>query len=239
MPSNTPIPNPQDPRKGDRVMAKDIATLNQAVKRLSKRNYPEPFSPFYNKPLRFEVTLGKNDDGFFVTVAEGYLCERNLAKGEDEDAILYHVPDNRLDDEGFPTKFTITNGQAIFLKVIEHANGGVLGGDDMVLVIDDKDVVSTNYMAGIQGSLYYYKLAVFEDFKLKPFLAGSNIFHETGLSADFVLRDCPIVDGTEVVPGEQLVRLTFTSGRLVSQGKSEEELAYHENLETTNVSYCT
>lgn len=201
---------------------------------------------FSRKKMPFEVTLGRTTGEtptYFVTVAHGKVIERDMTKGEDVDALPGYVCTNRLDGAD-PRKFTIAVGQSIFVVIAENTQGAIDSTVDIVLTVADTATTkSLNYIPDVQDGIYYYKLASLEadgdGVKLVDEIAGSHIFHSTGLTADLVLRDCPIIEEGSPLPGVQLWRASFVSGKLAAVGQSEEERAYAPTVEETNVSYCT
>jgi hypothetical protein len=187
MRSNTPVGNNQDPRRGEKILASDIAKLNQAVKRLSKREYPDRFSAFSQKKQAFEVSLkiepsgGEGDPTYKVSVGEGYVVERQVME---DPSLKYHEVDKITYDGGEVTWLPIEAGQAIYVFFECDKKGVIQGVPD--LLVDDDDKAHEHWkpegfqFGGADGS-YYYKLAVFElpegNPRIKNFHTGENIDH--------------------------------------------------------------
>ena len=193
----------------------------------------------------FSVILSKTDLGVnYVTVTHGLVIERQLTAGLAENALIEHPCNNRL-TTGVPTKFNVNAGQAIYVQVLEDNLGAVKPGADVILLVGNDGLESTNHIPTSQDGEYYYRLAAFEAdgdaLIMVPYAAGSHIYHETGLTADAILRDCPTFSEGDPtpIPGAQLFRLSFVSGRLVSSGESEAARPYADTKEETTVMYCS
>ena len=186
MGNKTNIPtNPQAPKRGDRVKAKDIQQLAAQVKRLSRAGrenyagafYRAPDSPFMPK-LR-----GKKDDpqAYEIALAKGYVVERRIP---DSNALIYHFPTGLVDDDDKPIYQAISDGQAIYIKVLVKKDG-TIEEEPSVLVAED-ELAGAHYKPkifdfdGADGE-HNYKIAVFEIVDSKPRLklygAGDNIDH--------------------------------------------------------------
>lgn len=192
--------------------------------------------------LPFNVKLGKAlDDTYYVTVEHGVVIERNLSALLDEQATRYFPATNRTGEDGLQTEFAIEVGQAIFVVVTDDNFGKIDAAVPVVLAVDDKEKKSLNYIPGVQTGVTYYKLAELEiaegNPRLKYFCARSNIKHDGGLTADVVLETCPHIPPGETspVPGEQLIRMSFVSGKLAVVGKTVAERAYAETLEISAI----
>ena len=199
------------------------------------------------RPLPFDVFLGKYEgtEDYYVTVAEGYVCDRAMEVLAGANSLFNYKPDNLEDAFGDPTKFPITTGQGIFVQVLEDEFGAIKPGADVILTVEAETKESRNFIPGTQDGEYYYKLAQLENIDGKPtlvyFLSGSHIYHATGLTADVVIRDCPYFPEGEFesVPGAQLIRMSFVSGKLVSVGEAELTRPYAETKHETTVMYCS
>jgi hypothetical protein len=162
-------------------------------------------------------------------------------------SVRYYPCVNRLAEDGSPAQFAITSGQAIFVKVTDDAFGKIDPAVDVVLVVAANTTKSLTYIPGVQTGICYYKLAelVVESgvAKLVYFAARSNIYHGSGLTADVVLESCPFFEpeAESPTPGQQLIRLSFVSGKLASAGKTQAERAYAETLEirAVDAEVCT
>ena len=244
---NTDIKLPELVRPGDQITAKWANSIRAVLQRLRDRTpvaTPDRPPPL---PKPFEVTLGKTPGGsYYVVVADGKICEREMTAGEDVDALLFYSCHNRLDAiTDNPTKFDIAIGEAIFVNIFENEYGAIApgaGGTDINLIVASTSTKSTNYIPGVQDGNYYYKLAELEAYegsaRLVNYLAGSHIYHPSGLTADFVIRDCPVYPETsETAP--ILMRASFVSGKLVSVGETEAARAMATTLEENNLVHCS
>jgi hypothetical protein len=190
---------------------------------------------------RFFVNLiAKGSGQYAVTVEEGYLIERNMLAGNDEDALIYHECVNRVKN-GELMEFDIQVYQAVFVQALENEFGTLKGGDDITLFIGPKDEISKNTIPGIQAGVYLYKLAELEEFqggtRLRFFCAGSNIFHKSGLTADILINSCPEDLDSEPI---QLLRGSFTSGSLVSVDESVSARPYAQTVADIGIqNYCS
>jgi hypothetical protein len=243
---DTDIKLPELVKVGDQITARWANSIRGALQRLRDRQPVLTASQAISIPKPFEVTLGltPGTGDYYVVVSAGKICERQMAAGLAEDALFFHVCDNQFDISGTPEKFTIEVGEAIFVNILEDDYGAIKPGEDITLVVDDKDKMSTNYIPGPtpQAGSYFYKLAELEAYegsvRLVPFLAGSHIYHQTGLTADLVIRDCPVYPETnETAP--ILLRASFVSGMLVSVGETESARSMAETLEENNLVHCS
>ena len=241
---DTDIKLPELVKVGDQITARWANSIRGALQRLRDRQPVLTGSQAISIPKPFEVTLGADGGQYYVVVSAGKICERQMAAGLAEDALFFHVCDNQFDASGNPEKFTIAIGEAIFVNILEDNYGAIKPGSDITLVVDDKDKMSTNYIPGptAQAGSYFYKLAELESYegsvRLVPFLAGSHIYHQTGLTADLVIRDCPVYPQTnETAP--ILLRASFVSGMLVSVGETESARSMAETLEENNLVHCS
>lgn len=221
MSSNLPIGNGQNPNKGDRVRAKHIVNLDEKIKRLSRRVNidTQVASKFVNLPFDPAIRIKEGTSSpyeYQISVSRGIVVERQLSAGTGVDALIYHEPDNALTDD-LPTWFDIDDGESLFVKVPESSDGKVTAGATLVLVVAASTTESTNYIPSTQAGEYYYKICEFtivDDFPvIERFVAGSHIYHETGLTHDMQFLTC---EDPIYFTQTQLARLTFTSGRLVS-----------------------
>lgn len=186
MSKKTNIPtNPQAPKRGDRVKAKDIQQLAAQVKRLSRTGRENYAGAFYRAPdAPFMPKLrGKKDDpqAYEIALAKGYVVERRIP---DSNALIYHFPTGLVDDDDKPIYQAITDGQAIYIKVLVKKDG-TIEEEPSVLVAED-ELAGVHYKPkifdfdGADGE-HNYKIAVFEIVDGKPRLklygAGDNIDH--------------------------------------------------------------
>lgn len=230
----TPVPLPPvaKGRKAHLLSTAALNTIRSGMQRLANRprmgggpitaDTIPPFSCF----LRYDATAAK----YHITASPGYVCERDIVAGLAADALDYIEPSNMWDG-GYPTEFEIAVDQALFVLVPELASGAV-NAANIALTIDDDDTESTNYIPGptAQAGKYYYKLAALKTIDgvltLQYFLAGSHIFHVSGLTADFIIRECPYSGAPEGTDGEQIGRLSFLSGKLRAMNETESERDY-------------
>ena len=186
MGNKTNLPtNPQAPKRGDRVKAKDIQQLAAQVKRLSRQGRDTHIGSFYRAPdSPFMPKLrGKKDDpqAYEIALAKGYVVERRIPDGN---ALIYHFPTGLVDDDDKPIYQAISDGQAIYIKVLVKKDG-TIEEEPSVLVAED-ELAGAHYKPkifdfdGADGE-HNYKIAVFEIVDSKPRLklygAGDNIDH--------------------------------------------------------------
>lgn len=186
MGNKTNLPtNPQAPKRGDRVKAKDIQQLAAQVKRLSRQGRDTHIGSFYRAPdSPFMPKLrGKKDDpqAYEIALSKGYVVERRIP---DDQALIYHFPTELVDEDDNPIYHDITDGQAIYVKVLVKKDG-TIEEEPTVLVGKDK-LAGAHYKPkifdfdGADGE-HNYKIAVFEIVDSKPRLklygAGDNIDH--------------------------------------------------------------
>lgn len=186
MGNKTNLPtNPQAPKRGDRVKAKDIQQLAAQVKRLSRQGRDTHIGSFYRAPdAPFMPKLrGKKDDpqAYEIALSKGYVVERRIPDGQ---ALIYHFPTGLVDEDNKPIYQTISDGQAIYVKVLVKKDG-TIEEEPSVLVAED-DLAGAHYKPkvfdfdGADGE-HNYKIAVFEIVDSKPKLklygAGDNIDH--------------------------------------------------------------
>jgi hypothetical protein len=186
MSKKTNIPtNPQAPKRGDRVKAKDIQHLAAQVKRLSRagrENYAGAFYRAPDSPFMPKLRGSKDDpEAYEIAIAKGYVVERRIPDGQ---ALIYHFPTGIVDDDDKLIYQPIEDGQAIYIKVMVEKDG-TIEEEPSVLVAED-ELAGAHYKPKIfdfDGSdgEHNYKIAVFEIVNNKPRLklygAGDNIDH--------------------------------------------------------------
>ena len=176
--------------------------------------------------IPFMVSLKKNGSSYSVTVNRGFVCERALTIDPANESLILSEPSNRLDVDGEKVEFAINIGEAIYVVVKEDADGRVktTAPDDVRLSVSNAGATqSSNFQPPSTGAIYYYKLAELiadgTSAKLDYYLAGSHIYHSTGLNADFRIFDCGIsnAEGTGYIvdPAEQH-RISFAGGKLIA-----------------------
>ena len=231
------------PKRGERIKAKDIQGISRMLDRLNRSGREQYASAFPLNLPPFWLTLLNDDDGFYVTVNQGYIVERALSADEGEDALVLHECDNRLDPiTNDPAKFPMAAGDSIYVQILEDEFGRIKPGPDITLVVDPGIVESSNFIPPSTDGIYYYKLGTLEEVdetvKLIPFLTGSHIYHSTGLTADMVIYDCPPEPGSST-KGTQLIRLSFVSGKLHSVNETEAARPLSPTVVETNTTYCS
>ena len=186
MGNKTNLPtNPQAPKRGDRVKAKDIQQLAAQVKRLSRQGRDTHIGAFYRAPdSPFMPKLrGKKDDpqAYEIAVSKGYVIERRIPDGN---ALIYHFPTGIVDEGDNPIYHSITDGQAIYVKVLVKKDGTI--EEEPTVLVGEDELAGAHYKPkvfdfdGADGE-HNYKIAVFEIVDSKPRLklygAGDNIDH--------------------------------------------------------------
>jgi hypothetical protein len=135
---------------------------------------PPPFFVTLREEITIEVVDGEDQpvSNYKVTVAEGYIAEKNRSRGE-PDALTYHLCNNFF-EAGDPKEFPITITEAIFATFTENAEG-IIDAASAELQVLPKITLP------IVGNRFHYKLAELEegedDLEVKPFLMGSHIYH--------------------------------------------------------------
>ena len=237
---NNQIPLPDVVRAGDSITAKWANSMRTAIQKLRDRKPQQGKGSKTQRILPpFFPSVKLEGSQWQISASRGLVVERILTAGEDVNAIIYHEPNNALTD-GKSTYFNINAGESLFVKVLETDNGGIRGGVDLVLTVLPTSTISYNFIAGTQGAEYYYRICDFyiEDGKpkLEKYIAGSHIYHETGLNHDIQFMTCEDpVNYTQT----QLGRLTFTSGRLVSVGQSEEDRPLATSNQQIDIASCS
>lgn len=186
MGNKTNLPtNPQAPKRGDRVKAKDIQQLAAQVKRLSRQGRDTHIGSFYRAPdAPFMPKLrGKKDDpqAYEIALSKGYVVERRIP---DDQALIYHFPTGLVDDDDKPIYQAISDGQAIYIKVLVKKDGTI--EEEPTVLVGEDELAGAHYKPkvfdfdGADGE-HNYKIAVFEIVDSKPRLklygAGDNIDH--------------------------------------------------------------
>jgi hypothetical protein len=238
-----PIPPVATGNKAHLLSTAYLNNLRGSLRRLASRPPPSGGPVIGNTVPPFSVSLRYDaaDGLWYATASPGYVCQRDIVADLAQDAISYIEPANLWNGD-YTAEFAIAENQALFVVVPELPSGAV-DGDNVVLEIADDDTESTNYIPGpdAQEGKYYYKLAALKDvggvLALVPFLAGSHIYHVSGLTADFVLLDCLQFEESEQ---QQIGRLSFLSGRLRAMNETEEERDYAPaKAEVTVNATCT
>jgi hypothetical protein len=182
-----PIQLPPLVRAGDEISARLFNQLITAVKRLSDRTPVESTNGKGSKgssaPFMPILKAEKGESGFTYKIAlsKGYVVERRIPDGQ---ALIYHFPTGLVDDDDKPIYQAISDGQAIYIKVLVKKDG-TIEEEPSVLVAED-ELAGAHYKPkifdfdGADGE-HNYKIAVFEIVDSKPRLklygAGDNIDH--------------------------------------------------------------
>ena len=182
-----PIQLPPLVRAGDEISARLFNQLITAVKRLSDRTPVESNNGKGSKgssaPFMPILKAEKGESGFTYKIAlsKGYVVERRIP---DDQALIYHFPTELVDEDDNPIYHEITDGQAIYVKVLVKKDG-TIEEEPSVLVAED-ELAGVHYkpkifdFEGADGE-HNYKIAVFEIVDGKPRLklygAGDNIDH--------------------------------------------------------------
>jgi len=186
MANKTNIPtNPQAPKRGDRVKAKDIQELAKQIKRVSRSGRENYVGAFYRAPdAPFTPKLrGKKDDpqAYEIALSKGYVIERRITDGQ---ALIYHFPTGLIDEEDKLIYHSISEGQAIYVQV-QVEDDGKIESDPVVMVAED-ELEGEHFRPevfdfGGNAGTHNYKIAKFEMVNEKPrlklFGAGDNVDH--------------------------------------------------------------
>lgn len=241
-----PIPPVAKGKRAHLVSTQYLNDLRGSLQRLAARPraprgaYCGDTIPPFTCSLRWDATDAK----WYITASPGRVSERDIVVGLAVDALTSIEPSNMFTG-GYPTEFEIAENEALFVLVPETSSGSVDGANIVLSVLAD-DTESTNYIPGptAQAGEYYYKLAAMKSvdgaLQLVPFLAGSHIYHVSGLTADFIIRKCPYSGAPEGTLGDQIGRLSFLSGKLRAMNETESERDYAVATEDVTVNNsCT
>jgi hypothetical protein len=188
-----PIQLPSFVRSGDNISARTINQLITAIRRLSNRTPVDSSSGKGSKSSKspfmpiLKAVKGENDESgvpqftYKIALSKGYVIERRIP---DDQALIYHFPTELVDEDDNPIYHDITDGQAIYVKVLVKKDG-TIEEEPSVLVAED-ELAGAHYKPkifdfdGADGE-HNYKIAVFEIVDSKPRLklygAGDNIDH--------------------------------------------------------------
>ncbi len=182
-----PIQLPPLVRAGDEISARLFNQLITAVKRLSDRTPVESTSGKGSKgssaPFMPILKAEKGESGFTYKIAlsKGYVVERRIP---DDQALIYHFPTELVDEDDNPIYHDITDGQAIYVKVLVKKDGTI--EEEPTVLVGEDELAGAHYKPkvfdfdGADGE-HNYKIAVFEIVDSKPRLklygAGDNIDH--------------------------------------------------------------
>lgn len=240
---DTPVQLPEIVRVGDPITARWANGLRAAVQRLRDRTPVINYTRIGKKELRFDVILLPQPDTdpqtYKVRVTDGRVIEIDRTKGDNEQAMILHEANNRL-TAGEPTEFDMLIDDAIYIYVPETDNGAI-DGPNVAVSTGSATQISRNYIPTIHAGEYYYKLAELRTIdgqaRIVPFCSGSNIFHETGLNADYRVMSCS--DPMEEYPQTQEARLRFCGGRLAGIDEDPDVVPLSSNIVEFNVETCT
>ncbi len=182
-----PIQLPPLVRAGDEISARLFNQLITAVKRLSDRTPVESTNGKGSKgssaPFMPILKAEKGESGFTYKIAlsKGYVIERRIP---DDQALIYHFPTELVDEDDNPIYHDITDGQAIYVKVLVKKDGTI--EEEPSVLVGEDELAGAHYKPkifdfdGADGE-HNYKIAVFEIVDSKPRLklygAGDNIDH--------------------------------------------------------------
>ena len=182
-----PIQLPPLVRAGDEISARLFNQLIMAMKRLSDRTPVESTNGKGNKgsssPFMPILKAEKGEGGFTYKIAlsKGYVIERRIP---DDQALIYHFPTELVDEDDNPIYHDITDGQAIYVKVLVKKDGTI--EEEPTVLVGEDELAGAHYKPkifdfdGADGE-HNYKIAVFEIVDSKPRLklygAGDNIDH--------------------------------------------------------------
>lgn len=237
----TPIQLPDIVKGGDPITARWANGIRAAVQRLRDRTPVVYGSKPRAKQLRFDVILKpqpkadpSDPQTYKVSITDGRVVEIDRTKGDNVQAMILHTASNRL-TAGVPTEFSIGINQAVYIYVPETANGPI-DGANVSIVVDSDTKKSTNFTSSSLVGKYYYKLAELRTIdgqaRIVPFCSGSNIFHETGLNADWQVVAC------DTDPEEQKARLRFCGGRLAGIDEDPDVVPLSSNLSKIEAVDC-
>jgi hypothetical protein len=126
---------------------------------------------------------GSKDDpqAYEIALSKGYVVERRIPDGQ---ALIYHFPTELVDEDDNPIYHDITDGQAIYVKVLVKKDGTI--EEEPTVLVGEDELAGAHYKPkifdfdGADGE-HNYKIAVFEIVDSKPRLklygAGDNIDH--------------------------------------------------------------
>ena len=195
----------------------------------------------------FNVTLIKRgteaSPSYYVTVDDGVVAEKLKTARVNEEALRYHKCTNHRVD-GDLVEFPVDETSAIYVRVIEDQYGSIDTYGTEIVIGDRYSIKSLNYIPSTQAGEYMYKLAeidvgVDSSYSLTYFLAGSHIYHESGLTCDVRLMTCSVFDGYYFTTPTQLLRMSFLSGSIVSVGEDETARPLSATVHEISVEHCT
>ncbi len=244
MESRVNINLPKRPVTGKPIPKEWGDSVRDAISKLASRKNPTKQQGGFDTLPPFTVALQIVDGDpltFNAYVAPGKVCERDLAKGTGVDAMSYFdLDDQVIDVDGFPIAFPIAENEAVFVKVLENSSGYISGTPAVEIVVAADNIASTNYIPSTQSGEYYYKLAALKTvdgfLQLVNFMAGSHIYHTSGLTCDVRILTCDPGEGYDPA---QLLRISFLSGRVVSVGATVADRPLAPTVEECNIVHCT
>jgi hypothetical protein len=158
----------------------------------------------------------------------------------------YPCTNLNLDNE--TNLFSIGDNQAVYVELKEDANGLVLENTIKIIIAAD-GFKSKNYYPDTQnGGDYRYKLAVYKKLEgeepfIEPHLMSSNIYHTSGLNADFIVYKCPDESSSGLYEeysssDEMLARLRFVGGQLAGIDEPVTDVALSNNVSEIRIKTC-
>ncbi len=182
-----PIQLPPLVRAGDEISARLFNQLIMAMKRLSDRTPVESTNGKGSKgssaPFMPILKAEKGEGGFTYKIAlsKGYVIERRIP---DDQALIYHFPTELVDEDDNPIYHDITDGQAIYVKVLVKKDGTI--EEEPTVLVGEDELEGEHFRPevfdfGGNAGTHNYKIAVFEIVDSKPKLklygAGDNVDH--------------------------------------------------------------
>jgi hypothetical protein len=163
------------------ITAQWANTVRIALQRLSNRRNDgiDDNGVYYITPPFWPTFYGKPDvAGFFVKLSHGVVIDHDPTETA-ADALLYYPCSNELTG-AYLTEFQIADGEGVFVKCTMLEDWSIDPATEPEIVIEDKDIASTNPTSS-GGGIHYYKIATLEEIAgeivITPYAAGNNIEH--------------------------------------------------------------
>lgn len=169
MKSTISIPVPPRFKRGDEVTASWANQIRDCLHRLMSRNDPEGNQPFFQKPPPFWPSLYYDGTDYKVSLERGVVISP-LTTASGTENFLYTEPSNILTG-GYPTKFTITDGDALYLTVRMSASA-VVSTCDLGVFPAGSPPSGTDSGS---DTAYSFKMCYLDGTTLTRFKCGDNI----------------------------------------------------------------